>query len=150
MTICTIAGGVGTGYTLGDNRVGMNLRRFATQAHHLVGQQHAHHEPSPWRRSPQRQHGAHWSSSIPSDPTADAADVHLAPVWTDAALALGLLNVVLAEAKTGTSSTGTQGWDAFRSRIPQYPPDRVAEICARSRHRRSGKAGGPHPTHRDQ
>jgi anaerobic selenocysteine-containing dehydrogenase len=30
MTICTIAGGVGTGYTLGDNRVGMDPETFAS------------------------------------------------------------------------------------------------------------------------
>src|SRR5688500_13194438 len=28
MTICTIAGGYGTGYTLGDNRVGMDPETF--------------------------------------------------------------------------------------------------------------------------
>ena len=83
-----------------------------------------------------RQHGARL---VVIDPlrtrTADAADVHLAPVpGTDAALALGLLNVVLAEGAEDRDfiDRHTQGWDAFRSRILEYPPDRVAEICGLS------------------
>ncbi len=64
MTICTIAGGVGTGYTLGDNRVGMDPEtlRFSkliilwgsntltTQPSSLA--QHRHGPPG--RRSPRR------------------------------------------------------------------------------------------------
>jgi anaerobic selenocysteine-containing dehydrogenase len=64
--------------------------------------------------------------------TADAADIHLAPIpVTDAALALGLLNVVLAEGAEDREfiERHTHGWDAFRSRILEYPPARVAEIC---------------------
>ena len=135
MTICTIAGGVGTGYTLGDNRVGMDPETFAlskliilwgsntlTTNHHL------------WRSiTTARQHGA---TLVVIDPirtrTAEAADCHLAPIpGTDAALALGLLNVVLAEGAEDKNfiSRHTLGWDAFRSRILDYPPDRVADIC---------------------
>jgi anaerobic selenocysteine-containing dehydrogenase len=135
MTICTIAGGVGTGYTLGDNRVGMDPETFRfsrliilwgsntlTTNHHL------------WRTiTTARQQGA---QLVVIDPirtrTADAADVHLAPIpGTDAALALGLLNVVLAEGAEDRDfiSRHTHGWDTFRARILEYPPDRVAEIC---------------------
>jgi anaerobic selenocysteine-containing dehydrogenase len=135
MTICTIAGGVGTGYTLGDNRVGMDpetLRHSKliilwgsntlTTNHHL------------WRSIIMaRQNGA---QLVVIDPTrtrtADAADLHLAPVpGTDAALALGLLNVVLAEGAEDQDfiDRHTHGWDQFRSRILEYPPERVAEIC---------------------
>ena len=135
MTICTIAGGVGTGYTLGDNRVGMDPEtlRYSkliilwgsntlTTNHHL------------WRSiTMARQHGA---QLVVIDPvrtrTAAAADVHLAPVpGTDAALALGLLNVVLAEGAEDRDFIGrhTHGWEAFRTRILEYPPDRVAGIC---------------------
>jgi anaerobic selenocysteine-containing dehydrogenase len=67
MTICTIAGGVGTGYTLGDNRVGMDPEtlRFSkliilwgsntlTTNHHL------------WRPITTAPTGAHlWSSTEP-------------------------------------------------------------------------------------
>ena len=135
MTICTIAGGVGTGYTLGDNRVGMDpetLRHSKliilwgsntlTTNHHL------------WRPIiTARQQGA---QLVVIDPvrtrTGDAADLHLAPIpGTDAALALGLLNVVLAEGTEDRDfiSRHTHGWEAFRSRILEYPPDRVATIC---------------------
>jgi anaerobic selenocysteine-containing dehydrogenase len=135
MTICTIAGGVGTGYTLGDNRVGMDPEalRFSrliilwgsntlTTNHHL------------WRSIvTARRNGA---ALVVIDPirtrTADAADVHLAPVpGTDAALALGLLNVVLAEGAEDREfiDRHTLGWEAFRRRILEYPPDRVAGIC---------------------
>src|SRR4030095_3038001 len=94
LTICTRAGGGGPGYTLGDNRVGMDPEtlRFSklvilwgsntlTTNHHL------------WRSiTTPRRHGAHL---VVIDPvrtrTAEAADQHLALVpGTDAALALGL------------------------------------------------------------
>jgi anaerobic selenocysteine-containing dehydrogenase len=135
MTICTIAGGVGTGYTLGDNRVGMDPEtlRFSnliilwgsntlTSNHHL------------WRSiTMARRRGAHLVVIDPSRTrTADAADVHLAPIpGTDAALALGLLNVVLAEGAEDRDfiSRHTLGWEPFRRRILEYPPERVAAIC---------------------
>jgi anaerobic selenocysteine-containing dehydrogenase len=135
MTICTIAGGVGTGYTLGDNRVGMDPEtlRFSklivlwgsntlTTNHHL------------WRPiTTARRNGAHLVVIDPTRTrTADAADSHLAPIpGTDAALALGLLHVVLGEGAEDRDfiERHTLGWDAFRRRILEYPPARVAEIC---------------------
>jgi anaerobic selenocysteine-containing dehydrogenase len=135
VTICTIAGGVGTGYTLGDNRVGMDPEtlRFSklvilwgsntlSTNHHL------------WRSiTLARQQGA---PLVVIDPvrtrTADAADLHLAPIpGTDAALALGLLHVVLTEGAEDKDfiNQHTLGWDEFRARILEYPPDRVADIC---------------------
>jgi len=135
VTICTIAGGVGTGYTLGHNRVGMDPEtlRFSklillwgsntlTTNHHL------------WRCiKTARRKGA---PLVVIDPirtrTAEAADIHLAPVpGTDAALALGLLNVVLAEGAEDRDfiDRHTLGWEAFRQRILEYPPERAAEIC---------------------
>jgi anaerobic selenocysteine-containing dehydrogenase len=135
MTICTIAGGVGTGYTLGDNRVGMDPEtlRFSkliilwgsntlTTNHHL------------WRSiTTARRNGAHLVVIDPTRTrTADAADRHLALVpGTDAALALGLLHVVLSEGAEDRDfiDRHTLGWDAFRRRILDYPPARVALIC---------------------
>ena len=135
MTICTIAGGVGTGYTLGDNRVGLDPEtlRFSkliilwgsntlSTNHHL------------WRSiTMARREGARL---VVIDPirtrTADAADAHLAPIpGTDAALALGLLHVVLARGAEDREFIRhhTHGWEAFRRRIGEYPPDRVAGIC---------------------
>jgi anaerobic selenocysteine-containing dehydrogenase len=135
MTICTIAGGAGTGYTLGDNRVGMDPEtlRFSkliilwgsntlTTNHHL------------WRSiTTARRNGAHLVVIDPTRTrTADAADRHLALVpGTDAALALGLLHVVLSEGAEDRDfiDRHTLGWDAFRRRILDYPPARVALIC---------------------
>jgi anaerobic selenocysteine-containing dehydrogenase len=135
MTICTIAGGVGTGYTLGDNRVGMDPEtlRFSklivlwgsntlTTNHHL------------WRSiTTARRNGAHLAVIDPTRTrTADAADRHLALVpGTDAALALGLLHVVLSEGAEDRDfiDRHTLGWEAFRRRILDYPPERVAQIC---------------------
>ena len=156
MTICTIAGGVGTGYTLGDNRVGMDPEtlRFSkliilwgsntlTTNHHL------------WRSiTTARQNGAHLVVIDPTRTrTADAADSHLALVpGTDAALALGLLHVVLSEGAEDRDfiDRHTLGWDAFRRRILEYPPERVAEICGLpvERDRGAGEADRPHAPHR--
>jgi anaerobic selenocysteine-containing dehydrogenase len=49
---------------------------------------------------------------------------------TDAALALGLLHVVVAEGKQDREfiAQHTVGWDAFRRRIEEFPPQRAAEI----------------------
>ena len=63
--------------------------------------------------------------------SADRADEHLAPrPGTDAALALGLLHVVVARGAEDREfiEAHTLGWDAFRERIQAYPPARVAEI----------------------
>src|SRR5262249_29427582 len=49
---------------------------------------------------------------------------------TDAALALGLLHVVLAEGREDCDFIGrhTVGWEAFRQRILEFPPARAAEV----------------------
>ncbi|MEO3891623.1 molybdopterin oxidoreductase family protein [Nonomuraea sp. B5E05] len=63
--------------------------------------------------------------------TADQADEHLAiRPGTDAALALGLLNVVLAENAQDEEflAAHTEGWDDFREEILRHPVERVAEI----------------------
>ncbi|HET9001935.1 MAG TPA: molybdopterin-dependent oxidoreductase [bacterium] len=133
-TMCTIAGGFGTGYTLGDNRVGMDPEtlRFSklvvlwganvlSTHHHL------------WRFILEaRKNGA---PIVVIDPirtrTAAASDWHLAPMpGTDAALALGLLHVVLIEGKEDRQFIGdrTVGWEAFRRRILEFPPSRAAAI----------------------
>jgi anaerobic selenocysteine-containing dehydrogenase len=63
--------------------------------------------------------------------TAAQADEHLAPVpGTDAALALGLLNVVvgLGAQDRRYIERRTIGWGAFRRRIQTFTPERVASI----------------------
>jgi anaerobic selenocysteine-containing dehydrogenase len=134
VTICTIAGGFGTGYTLGDNRVGMDPEtlRFSKLVV-LWGANPLSTHPHLWRPILEaRKNGA---SLVSIDPirtrSAAAADWHLAPIpGTDAALALGLLHVVLAEGREDRDfiSQHTVGWEAFRRRILEFPPSRVAAI----------------------
>src|SRR5437868_4615235 len=103
VTICTIAGGFGTGYTLGDNRVGMDPETFRfSKLIVLWGANVLSTHPHLWRPSLEARKNGAWIVSI--DPirtrTAAASDWHLAPMpGTDAALALGLLHVVLSEGR---------------------------------------------------
>jgi anaerobic selenocysteine-containing dehydrogenase len=134
VTICTIAGGFGTGYTLGDNRVGMDPEtlRFSKLIV-LWGANVLSTHPHLWRPILEaRKNGA---SIVCIDPirtrTAAASDWHLAPMpGTDAALALGLLHVVLTEGKEDRQFIGerTVGWDKFHQRILEFPPSRAAAI----------------------
>lgn len=141
MTICTIAGGYGTGYTLGHNQVGMDPETFSasklillwgtntlTTNHHL------------WKYVEAARRDGAWVVAI--DPirtrTAERADEHVAPIpGTDAALALGLLHVVLSLGKEDRDfiETHTKGWEPFRRRILEYPPERVADITGVARER---------------
>ena len=134
VTICTIAGGFGTGYTLGDNRVGMdpeNLRFSKLIV--LWGANVLSTNPHLWRSVLEaRRDGA---EVVAIDPirtrTAAASDGHLAPIpGTDAALALSLLHVVLAEGGEDQEfiDRATVGWEAFRERILEFPPSRAAVI----------------------
>ena len=138
VTICTIAGGCGTGYTLGDNRVGMDpetLRHSKLVV--LWGANVLSTNPHLWRPILEaRKNGA---SIVSIDPirtrTAAASDWHLAPIpGSDAALGLGLLHVVLSEGKEDRQfiDERTIGWDAFRQRILQFPPSRAAAITGLS------------------
>ncbi|MGB7845780.1 MAG: molybdopterin-dependent oxidoreductase [Candidatus Acidiferrum sp.] len=133
-TMCTIAGGFGTGYTLGDNRVGMDPETFRfSRLVVLWGANVLSTHPHLWRPILEaRKNGA---SIVCIDPirtrTAAASDWHLAPIpGTDAALALGLLHVVLMEGKEDRQfiSENTVGWESFRRRIRDFPPSRAAAI----------------------
>jgi anaerobic selenocysteine-containing dehydrogenase len=134
MNICTIAGGFGTGYTLGDNRVGMDpemlrLSRLVV----LWGANTLSTNPHLWQSILAARRAGAFVVSI--DPirtrTAAQSDWHLAPLpGSDAALALGLLHVVLAEGGEDRAfiEGHTVGWEAFRQRILEFPPSLAAEI----------------------
>jgi anaerobic selenocysteine-containing dehydrogenase len=133
-TICTIAGGFGTGYTLGNNRVGMDPETFRfSKLIVLWGANVLSTHPHLWRPILEaRKHGAF---VVAIDPirtrTAAASDWHVAPQpGTDAALAVGLLHVVVSEQREDRAfiDEHTLGWDAFRARILEFPPSRVAAI----------------------
>ena len=133
-TMCTIAGGCGTGYTLGNNRVGMDPETFRfSRLIVLWGANVLSTHPHFWRPVLEARKSGALVVSI--DPirtrTAAASDWHLAPVpGTDAALALGLIHVVMTEGREdrGFLDSHTLGWDAFRSRILEFPPSRAAAI----------------------
>jgi anaerobic selenocysteine-containing dehydrogenase len=132
-TICSIAGRVGSAYTVGTP-VGMDPETFVhsklillwgtntlTSGHHL------------WKYVLEaRRRGAYIAAIDPvRTRTAAQADEHLAPLpGTDAALALGLLNVVvgLGAEDRDYIQRFTTGWDAFRERVEEFPPARVAAI----------------------
>jgi anaerobic selenocysteine-containing dehydrogenase len=132
MTICSIAGGVGARYTNGTN-TGMDPETFAHSrlillwgTNKLTSGHHA------WKYMlAAKKAGAHLVAIDPlRTRTADQAHEHLAPLpGTDAALALGLLHVVLDEGAEDRDylASHTLVWEAFRERILEFPPDRVAE-----------------------
>ncbi|MFD8532430.1 molybdopterin-dependent oxidoreductase [Streptosporangium canum] len=133
LNICATAGNVGLSRTNGTAG-GMDPETFAlsklillwgtntlTSGHHL------------WKFiQDARAAGAH---VVAIDPirtrTAEQADEHL-PIrpGTDAALALGLLNVVLSEGTEDRDylENHTSGWEGFHAEILRHPPERVAEI----------------------
>jgi anaerobic selenocysteine-containing dehydrogenase len=134
MTICMIAGAAGTGYVLGDDRVGMDPETFAQSKLILLWGSNplstGHHL---WKFiEAARRQGAYLVAIDPvRTRSAKRADEHLAPVpGTDAALALGLMHhVVTAGAEDRQFITEhALGWEAFRKRILEFPPDRVSRI----------------------
>ncbi len=64
--------------------------------------------------------------------TADKCDAHIAPLpGTDAALALGIMQVLIAEDLLDHDyiARHTIGFDALCGRAAEFPPERVAAIC---------------------
>ncbi|MBC7301781.1 MAG: molybdopterin oxidoreductase family protein [Nocardia sp.] len=129
-TICSVAGGAGLRYTLGTSG-GMDPEDFAksklillwgtnplSSGHHL------------WKFV--QDSGAYLVSIDPvRTKTSQRCDEHLAPLpGTDAALALGLLHVVVSLGAHDTEfiAEHTEGWPEFRDRIEEYTPARVAAI----------------------
>ncbi|MEV0280252.1 molybdopterin-dependent oxidoreductase [Streptomyces sp. NPDC050610] len=131
MTICSIAGLAGLRYTLGVS-TGIDPQSMAharlvllwgsdplTSHHHL------------WKVLQRaRGNGAH---IVVIDPirsrSAAQADEHIAPLpGSDAALALGLLHVVLQEGAEDREylAAHTVGWEEFRQRIMEFGPGRTA------------------------
>ena len=134
ISICTIAGGVGTGYTLGHNQVGMDPETLSHSKLILLWGTNTlstnHHL---WKYIDAARRDGAWVVAI--DPirtrTGERVDEHLAPIpGTDAALALGLLNVVVSLGKEDRDfiETHTSGWEEFRRRILEFTPERASDI----------------------
>lgn len=138
--ICSKAGAVGCSYTLGAaGSMDPETFRYSklillwgtntlTTGHHL------------WKFIQAAQRDGAYLVAI--DPirtrTADRADEHLAPIpGTDAALALGLLNVVVGMGAEDRDylARHTLGWDQFRRRALEFTPERVAAITGIAKER---------------
>ncbi|MBU3061095.1 molybdopterin-dependent oxidoreductase [Nocardia sp. NEAU-G5] len=129
-TICSVSGSTGLKYTLGTAG-GMDPEDFAKSELILL-----------WGTNPLTSGHHIWkfiqdsgAYTIAIDPvrsrTAERCDEHLAPLpGTDAALALGLMNVIVSMGAHDEQylAEHTEGWDEFQGRIAEFPPDRVAEI----------------------
>ncbi|MGV9411629.1 molybdopterin-containing oxidoreductase family protein [Nocardia sp. NPDC003693] len=129
-TICSIAGTTGLKYTLGGSG-GMDPEDLAHSELILL-----------WGTNPLTSGHHVWkfiqdsgAYTVAIDPirskTAERCDEHLAPLpGTDAALALGLLNVIvgLGAQDQGYIDAHTVGWPEFRDRIAEFTPERVAGI----------------------
>ncbi|MEU4549615.1 molybdopterin-containing oxidoreductase family protein [Nonomuraea dietziae] len=154
LNICSVAGSLGLARAQGTAG-GMDPENFAqaklillwgtntlTSGHHL------------WKFIQDgRAAGAH---VVAIDPirtrTADQADEYLAiRPGTDAALALGLLHVVLAENAQDEEylALHTEGWEDFREEIMDWPVERAAEVTgipAEAIHRLGTKLAHTRPT----
>ncbi len=132
-TICTAAADEGYRYSLGE-RIGVDVETFpdarliicwgtnpVTSNPHLI----------PFVKAAQER-GA---TFVVIDPrrtrTAERADWHLQPhPGSDAALALGLMHVIIAEGLYDADYVRdyTVGFAVLRERAAEYPPERVAEL----------------------
>jgi len=133
-TLCSSAGRVGIKITLGG-LVGMDPERFDEArliiiwgSNSIVSNLHL------WSRVQEaKRRGA---KVIAIDPyrslTAAKCDQHLAPLpGTDAALALGMMHVIINEGLYDADyiERHTLGFDALRQRVQDYPPEKAAAIC---------------------
>lgn len=131
--ICSRAGSVGTVYTMGS-RHGMDPEECRHSKLILL-----------WGTNPLTSHNhiwrfiiearAHGAYVVVIDPirtrTAEQADEHISLIpGSDAALALGLLSVVveLGAEDRAFIEKNTLGWEHYRERIAEYPVERVAQL----------------------
>ena len=133
LSICSVSGHVGLGYTSGS-AAGMDPEDVVhSQLIVLWGTNTLTSNQHLWPFIEQaRANGAH---VVAIDPvrhrTARRCDEHVSPkVGTDAALALGLCHVIATVgADLDFLSARTSGWDEFRASLSEYTPERVSEIC---------------------
>jgi anaerobic selenocysteine-containing dehydrogenase len=133
-TICATAGKAGWNATVGAS-VGMDVERVVDSrlvviwgSNPVVSNLHF------WTRAQEaKRRGAKLVAIDPyRSQTAEKCHAHIAPMpGTDAALALGLMHVLIAEDLIDRDYVEryTIGFDDLRRRVDGYPPDRVAAIC---------------------
>jgi anaerobic selenocysteine-containing dehydrogenase len=133
-TICASAGSAGHEITLGS-RIGMDME-LADQARLIVfwGCNAITSSVHFWARAQQaKRNGA---TLVAIDPyrslTAEKCHIHIAPLpGTDAALALGLMHVLIREGLVDRDYVEryTLGFEELCARAAEYHPERVAAIC---------------------
>jgi anaerobic selenocysteine-containing dehydrogenase len=132
-TICSSAGKAGYAATIGAS-IGTDLEQFENARLILIwGSNPIVSNLHLWSRVQEaKRRGA---KLIAIDPyrslTAEKCHVHLAPLpGTDAALALGMMHVLIAEDRLDHDYIAryTLGFEALRERVLDYPPARVAQI----------------------
>lgn len=133
-TICATAGGAGYTATIG-NRIGTDTERFNDAKLILLwGTNTITANVHLWPFILEaKKRGAHLIAIDPRRTrTADQCQEHIAPLpGTDAALALGMMNVIFAEGLEDRDylEQYTVGADQLRARAVEFTADRVAEIC---------------------
>ena len=133
-TLCSSAGKVGMKITLGAG-VGMDPERFDEARLILIwGSNSIVSNLHLWSRVQEaKRRGA---KIIAIDPyrslTAAKCDQHVAPLpGTDAALALGMMHVIVNEGLHDADYVArhTLGFEQLRERLQDYPPQKAAAIC---------------------
>ena len=133
-TICTAAAGAALNATYGGS-VGMDPEDFEhAKLVILWGANLLSTNLHQWRYvlAAQRR-GAHVVAIDPlRTDTAARCDQHVAPrPGTDAALALGLMRIVLDEGAEDRDwlARHTEGWPELEARLAEWPVERAAEVC---------------------
>jgi anaerobic selenocysteine-containing dehydrogenase len=133
-TICSAAGKAGWTATVGA-AIGMDVERFVDSRLILIwGSNAVVSNLHFWTRAQEaKRRGAKLVAIDPyRSATADKCHEHVALLpGTDAALALGMMHVLIAERLVDEDYVArhTLGYDALASRAADYPPGRVAAIC---------------------
>ncbi|WP_292931178.1 molybdopterin oxidoreductase family protein [Noviherbaspirillum sp.] len=133
-TICSAAGGVGYKYSIGA-RIGTDVEQFQNAKLILIwGGNPIASNLHFWMRAQEaKRRGA---KLIAIDPyrslTAEKCHQHIAPLpGTDAALALGMMHVLIAENLLDEDyiARHTLGFDQLQERVREWTPQRTAQTC---------------------
>jgi anaerobic selenocysteine-containing dehydrogenase len=133
-TICAMAGATGYKYTIGAS-IGTDMEQFQNAKLILIwGGNPIASSLHFWMRAQEaKRRGA---ILVAIDPyrslTAEKCHQHIAPLpGTDAALALGMMHVLIAEDFLDHDyiASHTLGFEQLKLRVAEWPPERVAEVC---------------------
>ncbi|MCC6179829.1 MAG: molybdopterin oxidoreductase family protein [Chloroflexi bacterium] len=132
-TVCSVAGNVGYRYTVGGERgtdpeTTGRARYIIAWGANLVS---ANMHQMTYVREAQRNGGTFVHIDVHRNRTSAFADrfVQLRP-GTDAALALGMMHVIIRDSLYDAAyvAANTVGFDALRGRAAEYPPERVERV----------------------